>query len=273
MRLSSPAERTMRSLLKVIKPGNAVCSDDVVLIADMPAPPKPVAPPNQDNPEALTPELAQEAIEEETVHTAEQEAELLSVRRARENAEEISQKILRHARQERDEILEKARADAAFLKEQAAKEGRETAYEQMKASIDDCLQQVSSLLDDLQLRQRQFIQKYSDGLSMLAVDIAEKVLSMRIARDDSEMIELVHQAVSSVKNADWISVEVSDKMQGLIERLETEFAQQAAGGPRVDVMAVDAPVGTCVLHTPEEVIDASVPVQIENVRELFGQIK
>lgn len=273
MRLSSPAERTMRSLLKVIKPGNAVCSDDVVLIADMPAPPKPVAPPNQDNPEALTPELAQEAIEEETVHTAEQEAELLSVRRARENAEEISQKILRHARQERDEILEKARADAAFLKEQAAKEGRETAYEQMKASIDDCLQQVSSLLDDLQLRQRQFIQKYSDGLSMLAVDIAEKVLNMRIARDDSEMIELVHQAVSSVKNADWISVEVSDKMQGLIERLETEFAQQAAGGPRVDVMAVDAPVGTCVLHTPEEVIDASVPVQIENVRELFGQIK
>ena len=264
MRLSSPAERTMRSLLKVIKPGNAVCSDDVVLIADMPAPPKPkpVDPPDQDNPEALAPE----AIEKETVHTAEQEAELLSIRRARENAEEISQKILRRARQERDEMLEKARADAAFLKEQAAKEGWETAYEQMKASIDDCLQQVSSLLDDLQLRQRQFIQKYSDGLSMLAVDIAEKVLNMRIVRDDSEMIELVHQAVSSVKNADWISVEVSDKMQGLIERLETEFAQQ-------DVMAVDAPVGTCVLHTPEEVIDASVPVQIENVRELFGQIK
>ena len=275
MRLSSPAERTMRSLLKVIKPGNAVCSDDVVLIADMPAPPKPkpVDSPDQDNPEALAPELAQETIEKETVHTAEQEAELLSIRRARENAEEISQKILRRARQERDEMLEKARADAAFLKEQAAKEGRETAYEQMKASIDDCLQQVSSLLDDLQLRQRQFIQKYSDGLSMLAVDIAEKVLNMRIVRDDSEMIELVHQAVSSVKNADWISVEVSDNMQGLIERLETEFAQQAAGGPRVDVMAVDAPVGTCVLHTPEEVIDASVPVQIENVRELFGQIK
>ena len=223
--MSSPAERTMRSLLKVIKPGNAVCSDDVVLIADMPAPPKPkpVDSPDQDNPEALAPELAQETIEKET--------------------------------------------------EQAAKEGRETAYEQMKASIDDCLQQVSSLLDDLQLRQRQFIQKYSDGLSMLAVDIAEKVLNMRIVRDDSEMIELVHQAVSSVKNADWISVEVSDKMQGLIERLETEFAQQAAGGPRVDVMAVDVPVGTCVLHTPEEVIDASVPVQIENVRELFGQIK
>ena len=275
MRLSSPAERTMRSLLKVIKPGNAVCSDDVVLIADMPAPPKPkpVDPPDQDNPEALAPELAQETIEKETVHTAEQEAELLSIRRARENAEEISQKILRRARQERDEMLEKARADAAFLKEQAAKEGRETAYEQMKASIDDCLQQVSSLLDDLQLRQRQFIQKYSDGLSMLAVDIAEKVLNMRIVRDDSEMIELVHQAVSSVKNADWISVEVSDKMQGLIERLETEFAQQAAGGQRVDVLAVDAAVGTCVLHTPEEVIDASVPVQIENVRELFGQIK
>ena len=73
------------------------------------------------------------------------------------------------------------------------------------------------------------------------------MLNMRIVRDDSEMIELVHQAVSSVKNADWNSVEVSDKMQALIERLETEFAQQAAGGPRVDVMAVDAPVGTrCV---------------------------
>lgn len=265
----------MRSLLKVIKPGNAVCSDDVVLIADMPAPPKlkPVDPPDFDNPEASASEQEQEAPEEETVHTVEQEVELLSVRRARENAEEISQKILRRARQERDEMLEKAREDAAFLKEQAAKEGRETAYEQMKVSIDDCLQQVSSLLDDLQLRQRQFIQKYSDGLSMLAVDIAEKVLNMRIARDDSEMIELVHQAVSSVKNADWISVEVSDKMQGLIERLETEFAQQAAGGPRVDIMAVDAPVGACVLHTPEEVIDASVPVQIENVRELFGQMK
>lgn len=273
--MSSLAERTMRSLLKVIKPGNTVCSGDVVLIADMPAPPKPkpadLADP--DNPEARASEQTQEQAEEETVHTAEQEAELLFMRRARENAEEISQKILRRARQERDEMLEKARADAVFLKEQAAKEGRETAYQQMKTSIDDCLQQVSGLLDDLQLRQRQFIQKYSDGLSMLAVDIAEKVLNKRITRDDDEMTELVRQAVSSVKNADWISVEVSDKMQGLIERLETEFAQQAAGGPRVDVIAVDAPAGACVLHTPEEVIDASVPVQVQNVRELFGQIK
>ena len=87
-------------------------------------------------------------------------------------------------------MLEKARADAAFLKEQAAKEGRETAYEQMKAKHRRLFAVGFSLLDDLQLRQRQFIQKYSDGLSMLAVDIAEKVLNMRIVRDDSEMIEL-----------------------------------------------------------------------------------
>ncbi|MFR1110970.1 MAG: hypothetical protein ACLSDO_07550 [Anaerotruncus colihominis] len=102
-------------MLKVIKPGNAVCSDDVVLIADMPAPPKPkpVDPPDQDNPEALAPELAQETIEKETVHTAEQRR--ASFYPAPAKCGRNFAKILRRARQERDEMLEKA-CRRAFLK-------------------------------------------------------------------------------------------------------------------------------------------------------------
>ncbi len=79
------------------------------------------------------------------------------------------------------------------------------------------------------------------------------------------MVPLVREAVSTVKNADWISVEVSDQLPGLVEKLKQEFAAWKS----IQVSGIGLPVDGCFVNTPDGVVEASASVQLENLKILF----
>lgn len=83
------------------------------------------------------------------------------------------------------------------------------------------------------------------------------------------MIGLVKAAISTVKKSKWITVEISEQMAGLIQKLEQEL--RSVGDDKVDVRPIDAPVGVCHVDTPDGVIDASLETQLENLRLYFEQ--
>ena len=245
-------------MLRVIKKGQIAPSDQVVKIPDYSPPPK-------------EEEMPLEDMQVEEVKDSAQIAEELARQKAIETAEDISQKILKSASLERDKILEQANVERTRLREEAQQQGYQDAYQQLKGEITGCLAQVESMLDEMQQRQREFIRHYEEDLRFLAIDIAEKILRKRIDEDDSVMVEMIKQAVSTVKNADWISVEVSDKLPGLVERLKKEFAAQA-GEKMVEVSAQDTEPGSCVLNMPGAIVDVSISAQLENLREVFKDI-
>ena len=164
-----------------------------------------------------------------------------------------------------------AGTEAEQIRQQARQQGYSDGYSEMCGQISGCIAQIGQTLDQMRAHQQEFIHQYEQNLRLLSVDIAEKILNKRIADDGTDLLELVRQAVSSIKNAEWIEVEVSDKLPALVERLQTEFAVQA-GGPQVDVVVRDLPPGGCIVHTPEAIVDASVPVQLANLREIFADI-
>lgn len=92
-----------------------------------------------------------------------------------------------------------------------------------------------------------------------------KILNTAIPEHEELMIPLVKEAVSSVKNAEWIDVQISERLPHLVELLKTEFAQCKNPG-HIEITAINAPQDTCIINTSDGAIDATASVQIFPIR-------
>ena len=247
----------MRSLPKVIKPAGLVASQEVYQIPDNAPMPPPLAEDcegeasPQSPPEAPQEQESQEEQERRWEEERKKREEFLETQ-ARLKADEAARKILLEAEAERERMLAEAEIEASGLREEAKRAAYEAVYQEKRQIIEGRLLELDRLMERLQADQSEFLRQYEEGLSALALEIAQRLL----------------KAVSTVKNAEWISVQVSDRLPGLAEELKAELAGRP-GFPPVDVLAADAGPGSCVVHTPEGIVDASVPVQLENLKGLF----
>lgn len=238
---------------KIIKPGNVISSDSVVKIPDATPPPIVQPPEAQEQEQEFTPVLKTQKILDNS---------------AKNRADELSAKILQRARDEREMILEQARTEAQRIREEARQSAYQQVLEEKHQQISDCLSEVERLMNDLQKQQQNFLKQYEDGIFSLALDIAKKILGATIKEHEELMIPLVKEAVASVKDADWISVEISEKLPHLIEKLKSELAKYQ-NFERIEVHAAVLPEDGCIIHTPNGIVDASVSVQLENLKAEF----
>ena len=91
-----------------------------------------------------------------------------------------------------------------------------------------------------------------------------------MSRASRDIRDAHSQKKKEKKNAEWISVEVSARLPGLVEELKTLLTGRP-DLPRLDVTAAELPPGGCVVHTPEGMVDASVDTQLGNLAALFQQ--
>lgn len=199
------------------------------------------------------------------------EAEAI-LQKAREEAATITNKAAIQAQLDHDHMVEQTAAEMEQIKKQAYEEayqkGMVEGARDQAAALKGCMEQLVEGVAHLEGEQAGFMAEYEYNLKWLAWEIASKVLGRKLEEDETELCSLVKMAVASVKNAAWITVEVSDKMSGLIEQLTKEFRR--LGDDRVEVRGISAPDDTCIIDTPDGLIDASVYSQLENLRIYFA---
>lgn len=262
----------MRSLPRIIKTARLDLSDEVFRIPDGQEDLS-LSSEGEENPsETDTAPRQEEHLSREELEQQREEARLkrekMLEEQSRQKAEELAQRILQSARTERERMLEQTQTEAARLKEEARQAAYQAAYAEKEGELRRKFTELDRLMEQLQRDQQDFLRQYQEGLSGLALEIAQKLIDESIAAHQELMKPLVQKAVSAVKNAEWISVQVSDRLPGLAEELKKELAGRS-GLPPVDVIAGDGSAGSCVVHTPEGILDASVSTQLENLRSLF----
>ena len=259
------AEKEMRSLPKVIRPGRFISVKEVVQIPD--APLGPVLETVLTDVPTVSSDTGMDEMSKASAAPCPQSQDSIE-KNAAEAANDISRKILQRARGEREEILNQAHMEAQQIRQGAREEAYQCALEEKRAEITECIAEVEQLLDELQSRQRDFLKEYEAGLFSLSLDITQKILNTAIPEHEELMIPLVKEAVSSVKNAEWIDVQISERLPHLVELLKTEFAQCKNPG-HIEITAINAPQDTCIINTSDGAIDATASVQIENLRARF----
>lgn len=187
--------------------------------------------------------------------------------KATQEAELKAEEIVKDGETHRDEIIKHAKMQAGEIFEKARQQGMKSGQQDKLEEIKTALEELEQTVLEMKRLQNERFDGFSDELKWIACDVAERLVYKKIGEDDLYLKELVNAAVKEAKEADWISVELSDKLSELVVKLRAEFENSDM---KIDFETVnDADVGTVLVNGSDRKVVASVKEQLENIRGYF----
>ena len=235
------------------------------------------APPAEELEEGMSQE---EAIQEEPTPEEPEPASQSPVDFAQVQAEAI----LADARREAERFMEQAREESALeledMRRQAASEGfqqgmqegllagRLEAQQQLEKDAVRQEAEVKAFLEGAQTEKELLLEKSKEDLKELALAIAEKVIRVSLRSSSDILIRMIEAATAKKRRCEWVQIYIADcdartNAQTIPEL--TEAMRHLSDRVRVIPMADDES-GTCIIEMPDEIIDASVSTQLDNLR-------
>ncbi len=235
------------------------------------------APPAEELEEGMPQE---EAIQEEPTPEEPEPASQSPVDFAQVQAEAI----LADARREAERFMEQAREESALeledMRRQAASEGfqqgmqegllagRLEAQQQLEKDAARQEAEVKAFLEGAQTEKELLLEKSKEDLKELALAIAEKVIRVSLRSSSDILIRMIEAATAKKRRCEWVQIYIADcdartNAQTIPEL--TEAMRHLSDRVRVIPMADDES-GTCIIEMPDEIIDASVSTQLDNLR-------
>lgn len=172
------------------------------------------------------------------------------------DGEKHRQEIIKHAQMQAGEIFEKAR-------QQGMKAGKQEKLDEISQTI----LQLEETLQEMKALQNERFDSFSDEIKWLSCDVASALVYKKIDEDDLFLRELVKAAVKEAKGAEWISVELSDKLGNLVAQLKKDYENSDVKTEFETVS--DKDVGDVVVNGSDRKVVASVREQLSNIREYF----
>lgn len=187
---------------------------------------------------------------------------------ARQRAGQEAAKLLENAYAKRDKIVNTAEEDVKRIKERAHEEGIAKGMEQAATMISNTLAGMNQILEQIKMAEEQNEEALENEVASLSLNVAEKILHKRIREDHTEMLQLAKDAVLLEKDKKNINLHVSSRMMEFADELDRELEPVRERYQSViKVKADDLPEGSLRIETSDGIIDASVFVQLENLRE------
>ncbi|MGI5918240.1 MAG: FliH/SctL family protein [Christensenellales bacterium] len=190
----------------------------------------------------------------------------------RDRARELMQSAQKRAQQ----TIQAATARAEEIKAQAKKEGYDAGMKLADSKIAEMEAALSAqtrkLLEEVTAYRNELYDALQDSVLNLAMDIAEKILNVELQRDDKVYMEIAKKAVAGLKQADDFTLRVSRGEFDKYFRDGGAWLREATGcGEFEAVCDPNLEPGSLVLESDEEIINASVAVQLEKTRQYLEE--
>lgn len=176
-----------------------------------------------------------------------------------------AREVTENAKAQAQQIVDQAMAEGEQLKEQAKLDGFEEGKRIKAEETDELFKDLSRQIDEIKTAQQQALDEYAEQLKFFAVDVAESVVKRKVESDDLYLENLVKRALLGFKDADYISVTMSENLSMLAKKLKTD--RHSAGLQNAEFKTNLPEGGSIIMEVKEQVIDASLPAQFENIRE------
>ncbi|WP_300414428.1 FliH/SctL family protein [uncultured Oscillibacter sp.] len=261
-------------------------AEELVLEEEKPEPPPPPVSEEEPAEEAPLPDLR--AGEEAKAPEPEPEPEPDPVSFAQIQAEQIIQDARRRA----EDILDQARLEAEIKAQelfessrqsgleagraeglaegaaQALQEGqraRQRQAEELAAEFDRFLERAGAALD------RQ-MEDNVEELRDLAIAIAEKVVSVSLKSSGEVICRMIQTAIDKRKRREWAHIYIAECDARHLSKVPASLMNAlSALSDRVRIIPMaDDEAGTCIIETPDEIVDASAATQMNNIRTLLS---
>ena len=195
--------------------------------------------------------------------------------------------ILNKAREEAQQLLDQARAQAEQEQEEiragARDEGYRDGYAQGTAkAMDDAIRDreataarlekdVQSFLEKASLAREEMILQSRDELAELCLAIAEKVVRISLRSSSEVIVRMIQTATERMRRQEWVHIYISGCDARQVAKISPALTSTlGALSQHIKVVPMgDDEGGTCIVETPEEIVDASVSTQMSNIRDVL----
>lgn len=226
-------------------------------------------------------ELIEERIQTEVLNRiASHERELSDKeKKAFEEIELQKSKIISEAMISANKMQSDAENECIVLKENAKKKGYEDGFTEGKKealqSEKEHIDEVVNLLSEINKAKEDLYISYENQILDLAYEIAQKITLSEIKTDKSIIFDIVKQALKNFRNSDYVKISLAkcDVQASVVT--DEEFIKKIAGNIKdIEIeLLPDAKSGTVILDNDKEIIDASVPTQLDLLQEIMNSSK
>ena len=260
----------MRSLYRVIKSGQTVLGEGRVPAYQMTCPETAQAEEISGEPGNAAREAADGAVPRYAL-ISEEKRKILE--HARNQAEQSAARILEDAYAQRDKIVNTALTEAERLKQQAEEHGYEDGINRAEADISDGLKMIGRSVEQAGRQLEEHSEEIKARITEMALVIAEKILQREVGAGAEGLADLVEQAVMSERDKNEITVHLSDDSITLVEELERRLEPlRDRNGGYVRIRPEQQQPGYVQIETEEGIVDASVFVQLENLKRQLAEL-
>ena len=228
---------------------------------------------SQEQPEEPPPPPPPPDPVETPVQYAQLQAELL-LKKAREEAEAL----VADARAQAERELEEIRAGARD-------EGYRDGYAQGTAkAMDDAVRDreltaqrmerdVAAFLEKASLAREEMLRQTRDEMLDLCIAIAEKVVRVSLRSSSEIIVRMIQTATERMKRQEWVHIYIPGCDARGIAQMSPALTTTLGGlSQHIKVVPMgDEEDGTCIIETPEEIIDASVSTQMSTMRDILRE--
>lgn len=195
--------------------------------------------------------------------------------------------ILKQAREEAEALIEGAKAAAQREQEQirmgARDEGYRVGYAEGTAkAVEDAARdreatakrlegEVQAFLEKADMAREGMLQQVQEELLDLCIAVAEKVVRVSLKSSSDVIVRMIQAATERMKRQEWVHIYISGcETRGTAQISPALTTTLGALSQHVKIVPMgDGEDGTCIIETPEEIIDASVSTQISNIRDIL----
>lgn len=199
----------------------------------------------------------------------------------------MEEEILAKARAQADKILADARGQAEILREQGYREGLKTgqtdgyraAYEEEKTLHDVRIQElernIREVVTDVSVEKEKLLEQYVDDLKRVSLAVAEKIIQTSLQSSGDIVKRMIISATDKMQKKQWAKIYVTKCETGISMEVDAEFLEALSKlSDNIKLITMDnGEPGTCIIELPDEIIDASVGTQLENIKDILNNVR
>lgn len=208
-----------------------------------------------------------------------------------EESREEAQQIVLKANQIAADILKEAGKQAEQLKKTAIEEGCREGYEQgykegrkqagreqeefLKKQEDEFRSSMERALAAIDQVKEKNVRNFLEELKDCSIAIAEKVIHISLRSSGEVIKRMLIAETEKLRKTAWVKIYMEktdyDMMLEADANVVSELARLSDNIKFVVMDKEDS--GNCIIEMPEEIVDISVDTQMENIREILGNIR
>ena len=202
-------------------------------------------------------------------------------------ATEAANEIIAEAEKKAEQILADARGQADILRQKAFRDGYEEgrqdgtreAYEEQRRLLDEEVRQLQSnaadVIKSVSIEKTKLLEQYVDDLKRISLAVAEKIIQTSLQSSGDIVKRMILAATDKITKKQWAKIYITKCDTGISMDVDTEFLDAMSKlSDNSKIITMDyGEEGTCIIELPDEIIDASVSTQLENIKDILNNVR